>query len=868
VSNISAKLADVGNVRLTGHKSTPGFGGLDSRIHQRSLEDVFQYDIMASLELGKFIPTKTIVNIPLQVQYAETRVTPQYNPLDPDILMKDALKRDNSKQVNDSLSGISQSYDRRKSINLRNVKLNRPDGKKAKLYSLSNWSVSYLHNDNTSKNINIVNKEVRRHYGSVNYYYSRSSDMWRPFNESESLERPIYRIIRDINFAYEPTSLEFRTNINRSYSEMSLRDVSFNYINIPTVFRKNFTWNRDFDIKWDLTESLKFDFTSGNRARIDEPEGRIHRSEPDYREKRDSIWNNLIGFGRNTAYHHNYLVNYTLPINKIPWFNWITLNSGLEADYDWKAGPITADTIELGNQIENSRRMLINGRFDFRRLYSQLDFLKVNRDEGKKKVGDFMLEFISGLKTFDFDYNWATGTYLPGFLPESQLLGMNFNQAASSPGFAFITGFQNTDIGDRSVEYGWLTRDSLMIEPMYINQNENLRLKADLIPFKGLRVIVDMNYVANQNLEQFYRSGEFDVFNAKNKRISGNLSMSFLSFATAFEKFESEGNRSRSWDRFLSNREVISQRMGEDRLENQIAGSPHYDPSTGDNVDYADGYGPTSQEVLVPSFLAAYSGIDAEKSRLPGLPGLFDFMPNWDIVYNGSFRNGFISEIISGIKLHHKYISSYTVNSYSTNLLYEPDQLDGMNYVRDFQGNFLPEYEFRSISINEIFSPLIQIDIQSPKSFSASFGIDRRRDLILSLSNNQLMEGRISDIRIGARYTFSDVPLLIGRSGRPSKNYQSDLRFILDLVINDNSMLIRKLDEAEGLMTKGVRKYQVDTEFNYRLSNIISLKIFYHGNILRPHVSNTISFNTTFTKVGFGLTINLNERMGRRVKAG
>ena len=51
-----------------------------------------KYDLSSSIELGKFFPEKAGVRLPVYVGYSETRIKPQYNPLDPDIPLNDALK--------------------------------------------------------------------------------------------------------------------------------------------------------------------------------------------------------------------------------------------------------------------------------------------------------------------------------------------------------------------------------------------------------------------------------------------------------------------------------------------------------------------------------------------------------------------------------------------------------------------------------------------------------------------------------------------------------------------------------------------------------------------------------------------------------
>ena len=100
---MQARLADLGTVDIVGQASTPGWGSIDKKVNERSKEEMLKYDLSSSIELGKFFPEKLGVSLPVYVGYSETRIKPQYNPLDPDIKLKDALDEAPDKQARDSL---------------------------------------------------------------------------------------------------------------------------------------------------------------------------------------------------------------------------------------------------------------------------------------------------------------------------------------------------------------------------------------------------------------------------------------------------------------------------------------------------------------------------------------------------------------------------------------------------------------------------------------------------------------------------------------------------------------------------------------------------------------------------------------------
>ena len=100
--------------------------------------------------------------------------------------------------------------------------------------------------------------------------------------------------------------------------------------------------------------------------------------------KKDSILRNLLDLGRPVLYHHVLNATYQLPINKIGLFNWVTATGRYQAMYDWTAGSITNESIELGNVAENSRVMQANGQASFINLYNKVPFLKeVNQKFGR-----------------------------------------------------------------------------------------------------------------------------------------------------------------------------------------------------------------------------------------------------------------------------------------------------------------------------------------------------------------------------------------------------------------------------------------------------------------------------------------------------
>src|SRR5207237_39576 len=96
------------------------------------------------------------------------------------------------------------------------------------------------------------------------------------------------------------------------------------------------------------------------------------------------------------------------------------------------------------------------------------------------------------------------------------------------------------------------------------------------------------------------------------------------------------------------------------------------DPLSGgvidDSTGYYLGYGKYHQDVLIPAFLAAYTGrasSDISLSPFPKMPA-----PAWRISYNGLGNIKAIQTFAKTVTISHGYRSTYSVDNYQTNLDY------------------------------------------------------------------------------------------------------------------------------------------------------------------------------------------------------
>ena len=867
---ISATLADFGNVSLAAAISTPGFGSIDKKINQLQKETIVSYDIATNLELGKFFPEKWGIKIPMHFDYSEIRTKPEYNPINPDILYNEDVQTYSSPDARDSIRKITQDVTTRTSLNFMNVRKTKMGASsKNHIYDVENLDFTYAYTELFHRNVDIEYDRRITHMGGLGYNYSTNPKPVKPFDKSRLLSKSKWlRIIKDFNVNYMPKMLSFRTDLNKQYQENLLRNKTNAIIILEPTFVKRFGWNRDYAFKWDLTQNLKLDYQAHAVALIDEPAGKIDKSQPDYKEKRDSIWKNVLDFGRMTNYNQNIDINYIIPINKIPAFSWINLSARYGGTYNWQALPLAASESgkiidnPLGNTIENSNTEQLSLNSNLINLYNKIKYLKkindkkrgggdtrkpktnmppLSQDTTKPKVNvgkeilDNTLSLLMSIKTFNISYQEGNGRALPGFMNKPVALGMDWN--SMSPTFGFVFGspgdiFGTTgDIIGKAFEKGWISRDTNLNVPFTIKQTKVLNAQFQLEPLYGLKIDITANTnYAKQNQAYYRYVGDNQRSDPFALVETGNFSTTVIAWKTAFIG-DNKDNSSDVFNKFKDYRIIIANRLGE---ENHRSIGEIIDSITGLPTGYPDGYGPTSQEVLIPAFLAAYLGKDPNKISLSpfsekilkAIP-----LPNWRITYNGLTQIGFIRKYFKTVALSHTYRATYNVNSYTTNVRYKEDN-DGFAYIRDQIGNFLVKQEIGQIGISEAFNPLLGMDLTMKNSLLIRIEWKKSRNLSLSFANNQLTEISTNEYIIGTGYRFKSIEFKIFK-----KNFKSDLNLKLDFSVRQNKTTLRKLVEDMDQVSSGGQIMSINFSADYQISEKLNFRLFYDHIINNPYVS-------------------------------
>ena len=920
---LEATLADFGRVNVNGAYNSAGFGALDSDITSNTFEASSQFNVSTDLELGKFFES-TGLKIPMHFDYGQTNITPLYNPYDADVKLKDALAAMGSDEERKEFNSTIHDYTRQKNINFMNVRKERVQKKKkdddnegenkpkenlrdpnralgggrgnmpkVHFYDIENLNLSFSYSETFQENTDIKYYLVKTYRGGLGYNYAGNPKPVEPFAKAKWAAKPALQIIKDINFYYAPKSITFNTEMYRYYSERELRNKSGGEIIIIPTYSKQWDWTRNYQFRYDLTKGLNFDYSAQAQAYIYEPAGFVDKSvDPEtWKKNQDTIKNELKHLGSMSRFTQNVNASYTLPINKIPIFNWITASANYQGTYNWIA---SAQSIQprLGNTIENSNNIQGNATLDFTKLYNKVPYLKnINtaqrrnnsgrggrnnqngKDKGKEGEGDQpadstktkpkvnvgkivldnSLRILTLVKKVSGTYALVNGQVLPGFMPKAQYLGMNTN--GWSPGLGFVLGStfgQDDDVYMKAVAHSlnvddanrWLTTDSILSDPYTRRKTETINYRVNTEPLPGLKIDFTGNRNYAENKQHYFRynpmTNDFDVFTPTN---SGNFSMSYLMWATSFAP--SDSTSSPLFDNLLTYRKTVAERLARnnpqwiDQVNEYV-----FDSLAGDY--FPKGYTSSSTDVLLYSFIAAYTGKDPNTLPLNPFPRIP--LPNWSFTYNGLTNIPAISSLFKTVNITHSYKSNYAINSWASNVYY-----DDSNTIQTYENSdiIIPKYDIAQIVLSEQYAPLIGIDIGLQNSMTANLQFKKARTLTLNFSNNQLTEVNGREIVIGAGYriknlSFSITP--IGGSGK-AQTIKNDLVLKLDLGFKKDITVLRRIDENNNQVSAGQNKINIYFTGDYTFSKRLSAQAFFKYDINIPMVANSFRNSTTYAGV-------------------
>ena len=924
VARLNATMADFATLAVAGNMSTPGWGTLEQTVQERQQKTVVGIDANSTLQLGKFFPEKWGVTLPMYVGYSETVNTPRFSPLQPDLEMGDLPN------VNQDIKKKSQDYVKRRSINFTNVRIapkkgaasadagktppaggatpppppsGGGGGSKERFYNIKNFSVTYSYNEEYKRDINIDWRLHKTYLGAFDYNFTNKPKEIKPFEKIPIIKTSKYlKWIKDFNFYPSYKQIGFHTEMNRGYETSRIRNNTleltgvYSDILLTTQVQKTWNWTRAYTFKYDLTKSLKFDFAANTMALVGEPRGVIDKENTEWFDAyKDTVWSNIQAGGNNTTYNHNVNLSYKLPFDKFPLIDFISSDARYAATYRWDRAPFSQDS--LGNTIQNTRQLQLNVQGNLETLYNKVPLLKdintgkkpkddkkktekedptkkdgFGKDEEEKKAKrepinptHVALRFLMMVRNVSGTYTRNEGMLLPGYAQPSKILGMD--ESFNAPGIPFIVGQQNTDIwGNPTGENfalnaaanGWLVQLPALNTQYNETYSETWNYKINLEPIKSFKIELTANRTEGRNLTSFFRlddeTGEY-VFDSPME--TGNISASIISWPTAFLRDDEKNDyQNDAFDAFLDNRLTFSERLN----------GESYQVASPEANGYYSGWGPTSQDVVIPAFLAAYTGRDV--NEVSSNPFKAKVQPNWTVTYDGLSKIPAIKKYFKQFNLKHSYRSTYTT-SYVSNLNFTPnegglpttvDQSDFPNYITSRQIN--------SVNISEQITPL-SLDMtlktkkkkNSEKTNEPQLKVEYKKDrtMALGLTNYQITETKSNSLTLGLGYKINEVPNPFRKknSKLPIKMLaNTSLNLRADLTVRDNVTLIRKMVEQTSQPTAGQRLYSLKTSADMAVSDKLTIRFFYDHQLNKPKIST--SFPTSNISTGISLRFSLN----------
>jgi len=856
VASVDANIADFANITATGSKSTSGFGAVDQMPNERAREDAISYDLVTNVNVGQLLPKKWGVQIPFNYGISEQLITPEFDPVYDDLKLDDLIASAQTQEEAEKTLEQAEDYTKRTSINLIGVRKDRGEEAEANFYDVENFTFNYSYNETNHRDFEIATLRDQNVNTGFVYNHNFQPVEVAPFAKKDSLFTGKYwQWLKDLNFNLLPASISVNSNINRQFNQQRFREVfepGVESLDLPFLQQRNYLFNWQYAINYSLSKSLSLNITASNNNIVrnyfteeGNPDSEINQAL--------GLWDGFWDLGEPNRHAQQLQLNYELPFNKIPALDFISAQYSFTSDFDWQRGGdalrvVAGDEI---NTVQNANTHNLTAALSMQKFYDLIGLKKrdgkattrkaqVRRDKAgnvatdkeapKQKTSAFFntaIDIITMVKRLNVNYNESNGTVLPGYTQSIGFIG------TARPTLGFVFGSQ-ADVRFEAARNGWLTGFADFNEQHIKRTNTQLSITATAQPTRDLTIDLSgdrqysYSYQENYDLQSWLQeqSGLVNEF--------GNFSISTMMIGTAFSK--SDEFSSELFQTFRQNRITVANRLEADR-GNQSSGV--------DDEGYPELYGKTQQDVLLPSFFAAYTGQNADRVNLDAFRQIP--IPNWNIKYTGLMRNKWFKKKFKRFSLSHGYRASYSINSFQTNLEKQNTQVDPET------GNLLPDLILNNVVLTDQFNPLMRIDFEMKNSVSVLAEIRRDRALSMSFDNNLMTEISGKEYTLGLGYRIKDVKFVTNIGGNKTR-LKGDLNLKGDITLRDNITIIRNLDIDNNQITSGQNLFSLKFTADYALSKNLNALFYYDHSFSKFAVST--AFPQTTINSGFTLKYN------------
>ena len=942
-ANATLNVSDIATLNFGAHVETAGFGGVDQSLNERRLDDYEQYNFALQGDVGRLLPEAVKLRAPVYYSISKEKTSPKYNPLDQDVLLKDALDECGTKQERDSIENYAVDRSTVENFSLSGLKFD-VKSKNPMPWDPANFTINFSFNKQTKMDPTTEYEYTNDYRGALQYTYSPYFKAFKPFKGIKSKSKNA-KFLKDWELNWLPTTISFMTNMSRYYYEQQTRSETDAMFQLPVSVSKNFLWDRQLSLSWNITKSLSLTFNSNTSARIEETVGAVNRKLfPDkYREWKDTVWQSILSMGTPWAYNQTFTAQYRAPFNKIPAIDFLTASASYNATYRWDRGA-TVDGISVGNSIANQGAWTADGRINFENIYNKVPLLKeINKrfansrrqtarkpkpkkferdmallpdtalvikhnlrnkkvkvsattadgkpfalrtriidpnnveiltrgneklkftiteilDEKKPlltDIGEYALRFVMSPRNISVRYRNTHSMSLPLFRPDiGNIFGQSRSYGPMSPGLDFAFGFSGENYIDKALARGWLMTDDGQTSPAVWSRSNELNIETNFELFKGFKVQLTFNRTDNRTQQiQF-------MYDGMPTSLSGSYTKTHCAIASALRSSKADdGYYSDAFAKFLQYIPTVRQRVEAQYASltypdaGFLAGTPQaglpFDPAIGSVSE-------TSSDVLIPAFVAAYSGSNPSRVTLDPFPSFASVLPNWRVTYEGLINLGNMRKTFKSFTISHAYQCTYTVGSYSSYLNWITADGQNLGFTLDaLTGKPIPSspYNISSVAINESFAPLIGVNATMQNNIKFSAEYRDKRTLTLNSSAGQVVEATSRGLTFGAGYKIVNFNTVLKIKGS-QKGVSNDLDLDANVSIQNNQALIRRIESNYTQATSGTKTVNINFTAKYILSRRVTLSAYFDHQVNTPIVTNS-AFPTTNTSYGISMNISL-----------
>ncbi len=776
----SVKLADFATVNANVTRRTNGFGGLDSRLGERSVSDQLGYGLSTTVNLHKLIPDRFGWNFPISISNRRSTQTPKYLPDQGDIRLTDFEDAVNSNDeltssertsiINNKISDI-QTVSENFSFNMSNISKKGSNSKLAQ-FTIDNLRLSYVFNKGYSKNPQLIFQNKWDYKASVQYNLRfQRVKLFRPFAFTEDV--PVAKVLSGLRLGYLPSSISTSTTFSRRYDESRRRNLS-DPRSLQSLNQQHaFTQQNNFTLNYTLTPSIPITFS--NSTSFDLSSAGIKNRDvsgvdstsfdlvPTFEVLKGVATDSLSA--RRSTYSERFSASWRPDISKIEALNWLTYSTSYGGGYQWNNSPrgsslgaSVSNNFQLDNSIRVNTERIFNKLGIFTRIKEantkETNTRKAQKEKRKKEIENEVADslrsptpspdlfkdlnyigrkvFLSifSMKDLSASYKRTKSGSQPGYSGASQIY-YAFNNAGSenfSPPFGYRIGLQERIPREQLV--GNINGENEIRFPANNRYGDIISAGTRITPLKNITVDLDWSASISNTVTENITVGVDGLINSTTTE-SGSYTTSVWAFGAGYEDFF-ERQLEAAYGDIVEGSNVLRDSLGND-----------------------DGRSVLNRNTLQDDFRKAYLG---GGSTGRGDKGFLAFpLPQWRINWTQFEKYiPFLGKYMSTATLAHAYRGTYKVD-WSLNAVtgLQSGKTLGSFSVLDERGLYEPS----SIRVEQRFSPLAKLNVTWKSNLRTELGYDRGNISSFAINSNRVTETLTRGIDFGVNYTFRNVKI-------------------------------------------------------------------------------------------------------------